>query len=411
MNKTKIENLAAEDNGKVEETANNTTPKIDNADQEKHHRSDRVSLARFLADMLSAPYLVANTILTVVASLAVIGILISGGVGGNYERLLSGDPLALTLTLVTFTALLGGTMGLSLLADKREALKRDARLKDESDQTKKAHAQLMSSVKEVLQVQQEVSDTIGMVFTQSNATWYRRDNNSTSWSAIAAGTDLTSIDGFCLAEATATRNADGEVTFRANIETLASTWIPRFQDKTGLRTVRHMLGVKQEVNDPILTHAKLLKLMGVYRVLNDIAGQAGQQIDLSSVEIVLFDAGLWTFGPTFIGTKQSRASGQEHHPFVQRYTDITLSAGHVLNTGVEVSYSNELVSHYKSVVSELMGNAQRVLTLEDAERQFGRFVPKFVNGSNTPIVFQDCERKVEVIDHMDGSFSMGEYLC
>lgn len=394
-------------NGKIAGTAKSLN---DNIKDENETRRTGATIGGFLAEVFNAPYLVANTFLTMLAGIAVIAILISGGVAGHFAKLTSGDPLALTLTLATFTALLGGTMGLALLADKRDAQKRIARKVEDKKENRNVQTQLAHSLKEVLQMQQEVSDLIGMVFAQSQATWYRRDNNSASWNAIAAGTDLISIDGFCLAEATATKDADGKLAFSADIELLLNAWLPRFIGNTRLRKVSHMLGVKQGSNDPTMTYAKLLKLIGVYRVLDDIAKRSGKQIDLSSVEIILFDSSLWTYGPTFVGTKKSRASVQERHDFVQRYIDSGLAAANLLNTGVEVSYSSELVGHYKSVANELMSNAQRVLNLEDAERLFGQYVPRFVNGSNTPIVLQPREHKFEIIDHMDGSFSMGDYL-
>jgi len=404
------ENNRNNDKQDTEDVANISSVHFGRDDPLTEQKQGKGRVTRVVSAILSAPYLVTNTALNVAAGIAVIGILMAGGVAGYTDRLMSGDPVALILTLVTFTALLSGTMGLALLADKREAIKRNERFEARNARNDQAHTQLMTAVREVLQVQQEVSDAVHMVFAQSNATWYRRKNCATSWNAIAAGTELVSIDGFCLAEATETRDAHGNVMFRANVEMLQAAWMPRFHGPTKLSKVTHMIGVKSDTDDVAFAHGKLLKLIGVYRALQEIAHKSGHQIDLSTVEIVLFDASHWTLGPTFLGVKKSRASNREQHAFVQRYTDIALSAANILNTGVEVSYSNELVGHYKSVASELMGNAQRVLNLEEAEKLFGRYVPKFAGSTNAPITLETRQRRFEVIDHMDGSFSMGDYL-
>ena len=261
-----------------------------------------------------------------------------------------------------------------------------------------------------MQLNHELTDLTGLILSKSTPSWYRKDNDATSWTSIAKGTNLISIDGVCLAEAQPGRDAEGKVVFDANLVILESAWLPRFEDRTGLSKVTHMIGVHAGSGDPIITHAKLLKLMGVYRTLSDLAQQLNRRIDLTKVEIVLFDAGLWNYGPTFIGNSGSRASSTESREFVQRYTDITLPAGNSLNYGVEVSYSAELVRHYKNIAIDLMSQSQRVLNLEDAERLFGDYVPSFKNGSNNPVEFGKKSAEFRIVDSMDGSFSMGDHL-
>ena len=370
------------------------------------------SLLQHTSAMLAAPYLLANTVLTVGASFAVLGILLSGGVSGHWENLQSGAPMALSLTLGAFIALLCGTMGLAMLADRKATAQRETQSLEEKREAKELNQSLKASLRDVTQMQEELSDTIHLVAARSNATWYHRPNNFKSWNTLAPESELISIDGVCVGEISNTKNAHGEHCLRANLEFLEHAWLPRFTNHTKLARVSHLIGVQLSEDGQIQINPKIQRLLGAYRCVRDIADSKGRTVDYSGVEIILFDAALWTNTSVFLGTKRSRASERETHPFVQRYTSIPVPAANLLNTEVEVSYSTDLVAHYRSISNDLVGSALRILNLEEAEAQFGADVPKFMNGSNKPIVLKrPQERSFEVIDHGDGSFSMGDYLC
>lgn len=344
-------------------------------------------LWRFFKVLCEQPYLAVNTAFSVMTGLWVITMLMVGGLGANFNRLLEGDPITIVQVTVGVIALLCGTMGLTLIGI---AVRQTARHNAQTASSEELGCTLSKIARRLDSIehhQTEISDQFAVYASERKNVWFPRTSDVNLWSSFAPGTVLKTVFGLCATEIMTRRDAQGKLVHYADAELLEEAWVSRFEPHRSLASVVHILAeVKEDMLDERFENG-LLRTIAAYRKVQEIANQKQILIDLHRVRLVVSEPKAWQNGSVFIGTKRAHGSNSQTHAFTLRYASMSLTAAKILNGRVDVTHSRDEFANYSAVADELEATATRTMTLVEAEVTYGHLVPNLENSNNAPIRF------------------------
>lgn len=331
--------------------------------------------------VVEQPYLVFNTLLAFSVAIGIYATLGVGGIGPLAAKVMSGDLLAMVMALVSATALMCGSLSITVLAERIRAHQHDQNMEKRMISTSQRDNLQIDLAKDIHRIVSYIANKVDADNSQLSTLSIRRPNEPSVWTRLLSGTAYFTVASYALCDVEEYRDADGALRFKPNKSRIA-TWLPRFIGDTKLGRVEHVfLQAPEKLDSDFVPTRPMLRVLAAYKTLAKIAHANGlaAHFDLSRVRVRVCSSEIQISQAFFVGTKKPTNADSKPSPFVYRYDVLMLIANlpqNLFARTIEQSYDPVEVEAYLQTARALVDQAARTFRIEELLDRFDYLIPE-----------------------------------